>query len=154
MPRTNSCPALLTAVALLFLMAVSGCANLDTPVGPAVRPQSIPRLVAMQPKVVTRGVAATVIASGTGFLPGICAFVGKTAQQDSEFVRTQVDRVDFVSTTRATLYLGVDLPAGELDVTLLNPDYGTARLVAGLTVVPAPDGPIWEGPQQPGKETR
>ncbi len=108
-----------------------------------MRPQSAPRIVAIEPRTVTRGVASTLVVSGTGFLPELTAFVGTAARETPEFPATEVRPVEFVASTRAVLHLPSNLPAGRLDVTLINPDDGLARLTRGLTVVV----PVVKAPQ-------
>lgn len=136
---------------LAAALAFAGCADLDTPLGPEIRPVSVMRVTGLTPSTVTRGQAMTVVATGLGFLPDMTAFVGLTPREDPEYYKTQLRSVEFVSTTRALLYLPTTLPAGDLDVTLVNPDSGTLRLPGALHVV-RPGQIGIEGPQ--GKTTR
>ncbi|MBI3892913.1 MAG: hypothetical protein HY303_15435 [Candidatus Wallbacteria bacterium] len=118
----------------VMALAAWGCADLDTPLGPIVRPQSQPRVVSIAPAAVTQGVAATVTVSGTGFLPEFSAFVGTAFRDTPDFPATQVRSVEFLGTTRLLLHLPGNLPAGLLTVTIINPDDGLARLARGLNV--------------------
>jgi hypothetical protein len=137
----------LAAVATLAVaLAAVGCADLDTPLGPEIRPVSMLRVTGLTPSTVTRGQTATIVATGLGFLPDLTAFVGLTPREDPEFYKTQLRSVEFVSTTRALLYLPVTLPAGDLDVTFINPDSGMLRLPGALHVV-RPGQIGIEGPQ-------
>src|SRR5688500_3388694 len=142
----------LTGVATLLITgALAGCSAYPGPPtgpSPSPSPQSAPAIMEVAPSTGTVGGGASVKIVGTGFAPGMsAAFDGVKAG----------GRFDTRDTSFSTLYTEAPAHApGTVDVTVTNPDGGSARLTAGYTYAPPHSFDVngtWGGYSLNGEDT-